>query len=130
MAAAIPDDVRRFIREHIGSVSILEVLLLLRRDTEHWWRVDDVAAAITSRPGAAEGFLRTLRAEGLLEEREGRFRYAVDGEDQQVVDALADAFARRRHSVINLIFERPDDSAQLDAAQTLAEAFRLRRRDR
>ena len=128
MAERIPEDVRSFIHQHLDSVSLLEVLLLLRRDSERWWPPDDVAAALTTRTGAAEGFLRHLHGEDLLEEREGRFRYAVPEKHRAAVESLADCYARRRHAIISVIFDQPDD-AEESAARTLADAFRLRRRN-
>ena len=128
MAERIPEDVRSFIHQHLDSVSLLEVLLLLRRDAERWWPPDDVAAALTTRAGAAEGFLRHLHADGLLEEHGGRYRYGVPAAQRASVESLADCFARRRHAIISVIFDRPDD-AEESAARTLADAFRLRRRN-
>jgi len=127
VAEAVPDDVRRFIERHVDSASLLEALLLLRRDPDRWWPADDVAAALKTRAAAAEGYLRALRDHALVEEDDGRFRYAVPAVERRTVDALADCFARRRHTVIGVIFDQPDD-ADTSAARSLADAFRLRRR--
>ena len=117
----IPGDVRHFIAAHLDSVSALETLLLLHREPDRSWTADDVARALVSRPQAAAGFLRQLRDHGLVSEHEGRFRYAP----HRAVDALAETYASRRHTVIGLIFDRPDP-----AASALADAFRFRKGDR
>lgn len=114
----IPSDVRRFIAAHLESVSALEVLLLLHGQPDRTWTADDVAAKLVTKPQAATGFLRHLRDHGLASEEDGRFRYAP----HRTVDALAAAYAARRHTVIGLIFDRPDP-----AASALADAFRFRK---
>lgn len=117
----IPSEVRRFIAAHLESVSALEVLLLLHREPDRRWTVGEVAAALVTKPQAAEGFLRHLSDHGLVSENDGLFRYAP----HRAVGALAAAYAARRHTVIALIFDRPDP-----AASALADAFRFRRGDR
>ena len=116
----IPDDVRRFIRAHLDSVSVLEVLLLLYADPQRTWSAEEVARAQTTKPQAAAGFLGQLRESGLASEHEGRFRYAP----HRTVDAVAEFYAARRPTVIGLIFDRPDP-----AASALADAFRFRKDD-
>ena len=116
----IPSEVRRFIAAHVESVSILEVLLLLHAEPDRAWIVEDVAAKLVTKPQAAAGFLRHLSEHGLASEQDGRFRYAP----HRAVDALAAAYAARRHTVISLIFDRPDP-----AASALADAFRFRKGD-
>lgn len=118
---SIPGDVRRFIAAHLDSVSALETLLLLHREPDRSWTAEDVARALVSKPQAATGFLRHLRDQGLASEHDGRFRYAP----HRAVDALAETYATRRHTVIGMIFDRPDP-----AASVLADAFRFRKGDR
>jgi hypothetical protein len=55
---------------------------------------------------------------------EGVYVYAPSGENAAAVDALADCYARRRHTVIGLIYRPAHRSAS-----SLADAFRLRRDD-
>ena len=116
----IGGDVRRFITAHLDSVSALETLLLLHGEPDRGWTADEVAGALVTKPSAAEGFLRELRDHGLVSEHDGRFRYAP----HRAVDALAETYATRRHTVIGLIFDRPDP-----AASALADAFRFRKGD-
>lgn len=117
----IPNDVRRFIAAHLDSVSVLEVLLLLRAAPGKPWTAEEVGRALVTKPIAAEGFLRHLRDHGLASEHDGAYRYAP----HRTVDAVAECYASRRHTVIGLIFDRPDP-----AASALADAFRFRKEDR
>jgi hypothetical protein len=123
MAAEIPSDVRHFILEHIESVSLLEVLLLLRAAPDKRWTAAEVGRALVSGETPAASQLETLRRHRLAVETDGEYRYAPPPDQQATVDALAECFARRRHTVIGIIFGAGERSAT-----ALADAFRLRRR--
>lgn len=51
------------------------------------------------------------------------YKYSASGRLHEMVEVLADEYALRRFSVIELIFSRPD------AARSFADAFRLREGD-
>jgi len=122
MAGEISDEVRRFIAEHIDSVSLLDVLLLLRAAPDKAWTADEVSRALVTGEELAESQLATLVRHRLaVSEREG-FRYA-GGARAEVVDDLAECYAKRRHTVIGLIY-----GADQRSATALADAFRIRRR--
>lgn len=121
----IPDAVRRLIRQHLRSVSELEVLLLLRVTPGKPWSVGEVARAQVARDDAARGFLEHL-CDGRLLEHDGAadsYRYAPERRTATTVDALAGCYASSPRAVVSLIFAGPDDPAS-----TLADAFRVRRR--
>jgi hypothetical protein len=120
----IPDDVRRFVAAHIDSVSMLDVLLLLRAAPEKVWSVPETARALVSTDAMALTNLQRLRAEGLAAAESDGFRYAP-GREAEAVESLADCYARRRHTVIALIY-----GSDLRQATTLADAFSLRRKTR
>ena len=105
----------------------LEVLLCLRSHGD-----DPVTAGALSRelriPEEAaaahlEEFshLRLARAEGA---QPRSYRYAAARDIGRTVDELADAYARRKTSVISLIYSKPSDQVQ-----SFADAFRIRRRE-
>jgi hypothetical protein len=119
VSGAVPEPVRRFIAEHIESVAQLEALLLLRAAPDKWWTPDEVARALVTRPEPAAALLTHLGSHGVVEERPGEFRYVARDD----IDAVAEAYATRRTTVIGLIFSRPDP-----AVSSLADAFRFRRK--
>jgi hypothetical protein len=121
MAPGITDEVRSFIMRHIQSVEQLEVLLLLRAAPDKEWTPDDVARALVSQRESAERWLLDLTGRGLLTHT-GGFRFAPGATDARVVDGLAEAYAKRRVTVVGLIFSKPSE-----AVQSFADAFRLRR---
>ena len=46
MSEQLPDDVQRFIIEHINSVEQLEALLLVRSDPARVWTTEEVSHAL------------------------------------------------------------------------------------
>jgi hypothetical protein len=120
----VPASVRGFIASHIVSVAQLDVLLLLRAAADKEWTVPEVARALVTQPEAAAGWLDDLRQRGLASESERRYRYspASPGLDQ-IVDELAESYAKYRVAVIGLIFARPSERIT-----SFADAFRIRRK--
>lgn len=124
MAPEIDKSVCEFIREHIGSVIELEGLLLLSRDPSRSWTAAEVARELRITADWTQEFLTKLRTKGLLRERPGRVpAYAFDGSSyafSQTVSRLAQAYARQRISVVELIYSKPDDEIL-----TFADAFKF-----
>ncbi len=127
MAGEIPGDVLRFINANIESVGQLELLLLIRDGRDRDWSAVEASRALASSPESTALRLADLDDHGLVARREGpdgaRYRYrpsspAVDA----TIGALADAYARRRTTVIKLIFSQPNERVT-----SFADAFRLRR---
>lgn len=122
----IPAEVERFIATHIESVEQLEVLLMLRAAPDKSWSAEEVARALVIQRESAGNRLADLHARGLLassQEGDDRYRYdPVKGGTDRLVDGLAEAYARRRVTVITLIFSKPSD-----AVTSFSDAFRIRR---
>jgi hypothetical protein len=119
----IPERVRALILRDINSVEQLEALLLLRGAPDRSWSPEDVAGELRTHPHSAGLRLADLAKGRLVEEAEpGRFRYAPSTlQVARDVDALADAYAKRRVSVISAIFSKPSE-----AVRSFSDAFRLR----
>jgi hypothetical protein len=110
-SSVIPDDVQRFIAEHVHSVEQLEVLLLLHRDATRAWSADEVARELRIDAGSAKSRLADLCTRRLLVETSApalayRFEPAAQALGR-VVSSLATLYAERRVSVITLIFAKP-----------------------
>lgn len=122
MATGIPDGARRLIAREIDSVEKLEVLLFLRSGAARAWTPDEVSASLRSDPTSVLRRLEALAEGGLAQVGEDGFRYAAAGDDARDVADLAECYAKRRHSVISLIFGGPDEGIR-----SFSDAFRLRR---
>jgi predicted transcriptional regulator len=126
VGAAIPEDVERFIAEHVHSVEQLEILLLLHRTRARAWSPDEIARELRIDAGSAASRLEDLRARGLVAANGSpTYVYAPTSlEGDSVVTKLATTYSERRVAVINLIFSKPAANIR-----SFADAFRLRKGD-
>jgi hypothetical protein len=115
---------RSLIAAHIDSVRRLELLLLLRERRDEQWTAAGVAATLRVAPAYVLRELGALRAGGLVTAVEGdtvSYRYAAPPADDRCVAELADAYRRRKSTVVQAIL-----SAMGSDVQALSDAFRLR----
>ncbi len=128
MSAGLPEAVCRLIAEHIDSVEQLEVLLLLWRHPSRGWAPEAVARELRIEPASADKRLEDLERGGFLQCRDRacrEYQYAPEPPERDgLVRGLAEGYAERRVTVINLIFSKP-----VDRIRTFADAFRLRKDD-
>ncbi len=120
--------VKTFIADHIDSVVQLEVLLLFHREPQKAWRAEEVARSIRIDAAWVTSQMAYLQARGLLKRAEGSeplYRYGPRTDDlHQAVVQVAQAYAQRRVSVINMIYTKP-----VDKLRSFSEAFRFRKSD-
>lgn len=122
----IPAPLHSFIRQHIHSVLQLEVLLWLRAQGGGW-TAEEVAQELRITDDSAEVRLRDLMLRNLVAQDPTTKRYSYAPATPELADLVAELdelYANARYTVINLIFSIPGDSAR-----SLAEAFRIRRKD-
>jgi hypothetical protein len=111
-----------FVREHIGSVWAVELLLILRGDPARCWPQGDLVRELRASANLVRDILRKFERSGMAVEDDGEcWRYAPAS---PVLDALAthleQAYRQRPVSIINLIAAPPDP------IQGLADAFKWR----
>jgi hypothetical protein len=127
--SGLPDDVERFIAEHVFSVDQLDVLLLLQRTKPREWNARQVAAELRTNAPSAAMKLDDLTRRDLLVRNDGvEPTYAYGPKDEEmdhVVVALRKAYAERHIAVIHLIFSKPTE--EFEAMQSSADAFRIRK---
>jgi hypothetical protein len=125
---SLPNEVRRFIAEHIDSAETLEILLFLQRNPEQGYTAEALSTAVYTVPAAALLRLEALVGQGFASTNGAsnpEYRYApATPELQRQVDLLAQEYRRSRVAVIQTIFETPRSPAQ-----AMADAFRLRGRE-
>jgi DNA-binding IclR family transcriptional regulator len=118
--------VAKLVAAHIDSVEKLEILLLLRGESETLWTAEQVSRELRRNATSASRCLAQL-ADGRLLERpdDERYRFApADAAVAKQVDRLAETYATRRVAVVQLIVSNP-----MDSVTTFADAFRFRRKD-
>jgi hypothetical protein len=119
--APIPEDLRRFVLTAIPSVPFLEALLLLRGEGEPAlgaaWSVEVVAARLYVGERVARTLLDQLCQAGMAEADSAaatpawRYRPATPAL-RELIDRLAELYARRLVQVTTLIHARLDRKAQ------------------
>jgi len=121
----LPDDVHRFIYQHVASVEQLEVLLLARR-SPRTWSAQDMARELYSHPSSIAGRFQSLRAAGLMRETaSGDFQYApISAELDAIVARVDDAYRERRVAVISAIASR-----SVENMKAFSDAFRIRKKE-
>jgi hypothetical protein len=100
----ISDRVKALVGEHIVSVEQLEVLLLLRRHPGLEWTPAQVNDQLRSSIGSVAERLADLESRRFLRHEAGRYQYESANSHDAAVAELADAFAERRFSIIELIY--------------------------
>jgi hypothetical protein len=122
----IPDTIRRFILTSINSVPYLEAMLLLRSAPDQWWDGKKVAQRLYMPEKAAEALLDELHAAGILavaDDGSRSYRYSPTTDElRQIIDELADTYARHLVEVTHLIHSKTSKKAQ-----QFADAFKLRK---
>lgn len=122
----LPDEVARFIADHITSVEQLEILLLLRSAPGEEWSARKVCEAIRTSEHSAARRLADLEAGGLIVARsasERLYRYCPSSEVlAEAIDRLASAYAELRYKVLDAIFSNP-----ISNLHVYANGFRFRK---
>jgi hypothetical protein len=122
----LPDDVYRFIVQHVGSVEQLEVLLLARRSPGRSWSADDMARELYSHPTSIEGRFQALLSSGLFRETgQAYYQYAPRTLDlDAAVNQLDRLYRERRVAVITAIASR-----SVENVRAFSDAFRIRKKE-
>lgn len=130
----LPADVRSFIHECVASVAQLEALLLLANSRERDWNASQISDELRSDPRLVAGVLTDLMDSGLLSAQVAtpqdplttRYRYSPQKPDTEaVVNSLSQLYKERRHSVMDAIYNKPQQAAPGSRGlQAFADAFR------
>lgn len=119
----LPEDVVNFIRSSIGSIWALEQLLLMHRDPDRAWSVDELTRELRSSLGIVTGVLMQFERLGLVAQAEGGYRYRVATPELEAqVERLVSHYAQFPLAVMQTILLAPNHKIQL-----FADAFRLKK---
>lgn len=120
----IPAHVRRLLERRFGSVSEVEVLVLLVRSPRRW-TVRDVAREFVLGEEHTAILLNRLVDTGLIAAGDGGYMFdPASGKDRQSAQDLARLYSTYRIRIMNLLLSKPRN-----AVWDFAEAFRLRQPD-
>lgn len=123
-----PEDVARFLYDHVESIDQLEILRVLGEERDKQWSSDDLAAAVQAEPRSVRSHIDAMHSRGLLEKiigPEARLscRYGPRTvELENMVARLLQIYRERPVSMIKLVYERAKDPLR-----AFADAFRFRK---
>jgi hypothetical protein len=120
-AVDLPEDVERFVADHIESVAELEALLLMRRERHVPWGAPTLAERLYVEPDVAAALLQRLARRRFVRSVEGGYRFDPPDDLRHVVDHVAEVYSRMLISITRLIHAKPSS-----AVRSFADAFRLR----
>jgi DNA-binding IclR family transcriptional regulator len=104
---ALPATVRQFVEGHFDTVTAVEVLLLLHRESQRAWSSGAVARRLRLDGEQTEAILDGLQQMGLVRRRDHTFEYAPRTRElASAVEMLAAAYSRYRFRIIWLIFSK------------------------
>jgi hypothetical protein len=124
----IPDDVRQFIVDKIDSVAELEGLLLLSRNPETDWSIEDLAQRLYNGQEQTEMVMKHLCALGFLAVKKGpplTYNFMPTSPRlAELVTRVAEIYSKYLVPVTNLIHSKPQTRVQ-----QFADAFKLRNKE-
>lgn len=117
------DALRAFVHKYVRTVGELEVLLWLQQHSQRTWTAAEIARELRGNPTAAADYLQHFLRAGLARESGiGQYQYEEDPAMHGLVIDLAQAYAERPVSVVDLIYAEPRDPVKL-----LADAFKIKK---
>jgi len=123
VSSDISEELRVFIRKYINSVSLLDVLLMLKREASRVWTPDEVSTEMRTNPYYAKTQLEELVAAKILVTIDGRgYQFLSDSVHGEIIDQLERLYNSRRSTVINYIYSQP-----IDSIRDFANAFKIKK---
>ena len=126
-SSRIPRDVSLFLREHIRSITQLDLLLLLHAAPGRRFTAGQASAELRVPERFVTGLLVDFARSQVLVVDDAdlpTWHFDPAGPHARVVTALAELVSKRKRAVHDLILAEPSSDVQL-----FSDAFRLRRRD-
>lgn len=127
MTDPLPEDVRRFLDEHIESLEQLEILRVLAEDPGREWSAGELAAEIQAEAATAATHVTSLAARGLVttSARGGETVARHGARPAELVNRLAKVLAAYRErpvTMIKLVYAKANERLR-----AFSDAFRLRK---
>jgi hypothetical protein len=116
------EEIYAFVRQSIGSVWALELLLLLQRSRARVWHADELVRELRSSQTIVEVALTQLQAGGLVTQSESGYFYQPASSDlERLADGLQRVYAAKPISVVKAIMTAPNDKLRI-----FSDAFKLK----
>lgn len=124
-----PEEIARFLYDHVESIDQLEILRVLGEDRTREWDSVALAGEVQAAPQVVRTHLAAMHARGLLvtSTRESTLfcRYGVTTPDlDSKVGRLLQMYKERPVTMIKMVYDRAKDPLR-----AFADAFRIRKED-
>ncbi|HET9683332.1 MAG TPA: hypothetical protein VFP15_04465 [Gemmatimonadaceae bacterium] len=123
-ASDLSDRVQQLVSRHMDTMDHVALLLALRENEGQSHTANELAASSRLDRDVVEKALRDLVSAHLARDEGGRYRFAPVPDVRAAVDDLAELYRTRPVTLVRAIYDRP-----LRAAQSFADAFRLRKQE-
>lgn len=126
--SGVSESTAAFVRERLGSIEQIEIVLFLRAHQESAWTTAEVAKELGTAPQSATMRLFLLASNGIVTPDGGspaRYRYVPSGDaTQSMIDEVAGLYAERPIDIVKAM-----EAPAPDPARTFADAFRLKKKE-
>lgn len=128
MENELSEGLRSFIKQYITSLEQLEILLLLCKEPERSWTVEQVFRITQSNLASVAERLKNLTSTGFLtREEKPSVTYRFQPGSPEIAGCITElqrAYATSKYKVVEAIF-----SAPLSPAQQFADSFKLKKKE-
>ena len=124
MPNEIPEDLQEFMKKYINSISLLEVLLMFKRDPERSWSANNISTEMRTNPSYASAQIAELVTLKLVvpATSDEAYRFNTDSPHSLVIAELEELYINRRPTIINFIYSPP-----IDSIRSFADAFKIKK---
>lgn len=133
MPEDLPADVIALLRDHVTSFEHLELILLLHRERDRTWSIDDAARRIRVDRDMIDRALTQLDAARALRidrsAQEPRFQYEPSAPElARTIDSLAKSFENDRASLLRAMNAMAIERMRSSAIRAFAHAFVIKKK--
>ena len=122
MSNDIPERLRVYLRKNFNSVSLLDVLFLLKRESQKTWTAEQVSVEMRTNRSYAFAQLTELANANILKKSGDGFVFDPVPEDLEMIQEIEGLYHARRSTVINFIYSQP-----IDSIRDFADAFKIKK---
>jgi hypothetical protein len=122
VSSEIPEDLRVFIRKYFNSISLLDVVFLLKKDPHKKWTPATVSVEMRTNHSYADSQLRELTAMKFVGHEEPDVFWYEPQTQPELLEQLEQLYNSRRATVINFIYSQP-----IDSIRNFADAFKIKK---
>jgi len=119
----VPENVRRFVIQHVQSIAQLEILLLVSSSSERWWTVKEIYKALLNNEAMVQKTLDDFTHRRLVVKSDSEtYQFSSLEEDRALMRSTAEIYRDRPGKIVQLIYETPASEIE-----EFARAFRIRK---